>query len=249
MKTLDSDLVEPASAGFDELMPKTLRPGRLGQPDVDAVADGQETPAPPRPDHILPRLLGRWPAEMIIVDPQADRGGPSVTDDLDRTACLVVHDDHSFGGADPVYSNPDSLTQQLLRHRVLAVLEGDHRCVRRHPAGQPEHHRVRLVRHPVQPGAFLGQHLGRDPPGHPMRPPVHGVGELRARLLQLSEVTVGVAEVCTRWASDQPWRSSLSLDAAPRRVRRLASQYRYPVMPAERDRFPGSGPAPLHGQP
>ena len=70
------------------------------------------------------------------------------------------------------------------------MLEGHHRGVRRDPAGQPEHDRVRLVGHPVQPGPFLGQHLHRRPAGHPMHPAVHLRHELLARLLELGKRAV-----------------------------------------------------------
>ena len=75
-----------------------------------------------------------------------------------------------LAGPDAVGADPHLLTEQLLRHRVLAVFEGHHRRVRRHPAGQPEHDRVRLVGHPVQPGLFLGQHLRPAPAGSPDAP-------------------------------------------------------------------------------
>jgi hypothetical protein len=60
---------------------------------------------------------------------------------------------------------------------------------------------VGLVWDPVQPNPFLRDHLDRDPAGHPVHPVVHLGHELLARLLELGEQSVLVAQV--RVSGDQ----------------------------------------------
>ena len=109
---------------------------------------------------------------MLVVDPRAARLGPQVPGHLDRPLLADVHDDDLLVAAGAVHPHPHRLAEQLVRHRVLAALEGDHRGVRRDLPGHPERDRVRLRRHRVQPGPFLGEHLRRNPAGDPVHPGV-----------------------------------------------------------------------------
>ena len=149
----------PAAAASDS---QTRAPSPMARNSRSACAAG--------PHPVLAGLLGRRPAEVVVVDPRGAGRGPPMPGDLDRALVAVVDDDDLLVGAGAVGPDPHLLTEQVLRDGVLAVLEGHHRRVRRHPAGQPEHDRVRLVRHPVQPDPFLGEHLDRRPAGHPVHP-------------------------------------------------------------------------------
>ena len=102
-----------------------------------------------------------------------------VAGDLDRAGIADVHDHDLLA----VAAHPHRLPGQGVRHRVLAVLERDHRRVRRHRAGHPERGGVGMLGQRVQPGAFLGQHLRRDTAGHPVHPGVDLLAELGARRL------------------------------------------------------------------
>ena len=86
-----------------------------------------------------------------------------------------------------VAAHPHRLTDQPVRHRVLAVLEVDHRGVVGDRAGHPERGGERCRGQRVQPVPFLEQQLGRHPAGDPVRPGVDLGAERRARLLQLGE--------------------------------------------------------------
>ena len=132
-------------------------------------------------------------------------------------------------------------------HGVLAVFVAHHRRVRRHRPGQPEHDRVRLIGHPMQPDPFFGEHLDRDPAGHPMHPAVHLRHELLTRLLQLSKRGVLGAQVGV--GGNQVGLGDLHRRLHPTlggRVGRLTSQHGHPVMPAERDGLPVPDRHPGH---
>ena len=107
--------------------------------------------------------------------------------DFDRAVFADVDDDDLLVGADTVGADPDLLAEQLVRHRVLLALEGDHRGLGRHGAGQPERDGMRHGRQPVQTGLFLGEHFDRRPPGHPMGAGTDLHAERRARRLQFGE--------------------------------------------------------------
>ena len=115
----------------------------------------------------------------------------------------------------------------------------------RHPPGQPEHDRVRLVGHPVQPDPFLGQHLDRRPAGHPMHPAVHLRHELLARRLQLGERAVlarRLVSVGTRSALADLHRRLHPALARPGRPARRSTPS--PRSAGRTTPSPGSAPAP-----
>ena len=100
---------------------------------------------------------------MRIGDPRGSRRGLPVAGDLDRTGITDMHHHDLL----PVAARPYRLPAQGVRHRVLAVLERDHRGISRHRTGLPERGGVGVLGQRVQPGAFLDQHLRGDAPGHP----------------------------------------------------------------------------------
>lgn len=121
-----------------------------------------------------------------------------MTGDLDRSRRAHLHDDDLLvllAGSSPVDADPHGLTEQPSRDGVLATLEGDHRCGRRHGPGHPERDGVRGERNGVEAGVFLGEHLDRGPPRDPVHPRVDVVPELFARGLQVGERGVLLAQV------------------------------------------------------
>ena len=115
--------------------PRAARGGGLGQPQRRAVTERQER-------RLAAVVRGRGvrssaPAGAGGKCASATRGLPGVVllvaGDLDRATRPDVHDHDLLA----VAAHPHRLPDQGVRHRVLAVLERDHRGVRRRPCGSP----------------------------------------------------------------------------------------------------------------
>ena len=89
---------------------------------------------------------------------------------LHRPIRSDVHHDDLRAGSRTVGADLDGLAEQRMRHRVLPAFERHHRRGHRYLPHGPQHHRVRLVRHGVQAGTFLGARVGRCPPSIAVAP-------------------------------------------------------------------------------
>jgi len=115
--------------------------------------------------------------------------------DLDRTDRPDVDDDHRLLGAQAMNPHPHRRAEQMRWYGVLAAVEGHHRSLGSHGPGDPERDGVRDHRHRMQPGLFLGEHVGRGAAGDPVDPAVDVITELLTRHLELGERVVGVEQV------------------------------------------------------
>ncbi len=183
-------------------------------------------PGPGRP--------GRGGREVRVVDARRTRGRAVVAGDLDRPGRADVHDDHLLVGALAVDADPHALPAEGVRDGVLPAVQGHHRAAGRDGAGHPERDRVRARGHRVQPGLFVGEHLVRGPPRHPVDAGVDHVAELLAGSLEVGEGVVGAQQV--RLGRHEVGLGELDgvLTAALRgRVGRLAGVHGDPVVRCE----------------
>ena len=137
---------------------------------------------------------------------RATSTGPAVAD---------VDDDHLLVAAGAVDPDPHRLPEQLLRHRVLAVLEGRPSACSPRPAGSPRTPPCAAAPGPGAAGPLLVEHLGRHPAGHPMHPGVDLL--MNASHAASSSRERGVlrrAGWCP-WAPGRPWRASRSAPTRP----------------------------------
>ena len=124
--------------------PRAARGGGLGQPQPRARH--REPGTVPRQQFSRRGVRPSGPSARGGKCASATRGVPGVVrcvaGDLDRTGVADMHDHHLLR----VGPHPHRLPAQGVRHRIRAVLERDHRRVRRHRAGHPERRRCRGAR-------------------------------------------------------------------------------------------------------
>ena len=135
----------------------------------------------------------RW--EVLVDDARGAGRGPPMARDLDRASLADVDDDDLLAVPDALGAHPHRRPKQGVRDRVLARLEGHHRCVRRHDPGRPERHGVRGCGDRVQPGPFFGEHLDRRPLRDAVGAVVDLLAERHAGRLELGERGVGLEQV------------------------------------------------------
>ena len=145
--------------------PRAARGGGLGQPQPRPVTEGQEL--------FLGNSFRAWSPPQRPFGcggkcASATRGLPGVVrcvaGDLDRAGVADVHDHDLLAvAAAPTPSAPHRVCGTEYWPCSNATIGG----VRRHRAGHPERGGVGVRGQRVQPGAFLGQHLGRGRGGSP----------------------------------------------------------------------------------
>lgn len=106
--------------------------------------------------------------------------------DFDRTLGALVDNDDLLA-LNPVRADEHPCAGQVRGDGVLAILERHHRSVLRNRAGQPERHRVRGVRDPVQPRLLFDQHHRGLAASSPMLTVVDVIHECLAGRLELRE--------------------------------------------------------------
>jgi hypothetical protein len=179
---------------FGHLRPHPRHPGlaSLFQPQTRAGADGQEVPLGVAARHRGP-LQGRLGCRRVMarVDPGVSRGGHLVAGDLDGTGGAEMGD-HDLVS---VPADPHHLAGQMGWHGIHRPLPLDRRLVDPDGAGQSERGGVGMLGQRVQAGGFVGEHLDRGPPGHPVHPSVDRLAERHARRFERRPVRVVVEEV------------------------------------------------------
>jgi hypothetical protein len=116
------------------------------------------------------------------------------------------------------------------------MLEGDHGGVVGNAAGHPERSGVGQVGHLMQPGAFLDEHLGRNPAGHPVHPGVDLLHKRATCRLDVSEA--GVVGQQVRLGGHDVGLGQFDRVFHPAlggRIGGLTCQHRNAVVAAERD--------------
>ena len=75
-----------------------------------------------------------------------------------------------------LHTDEHLLVDQLVRHRVAGPAQRDHRLAGHHP-GVAERRDVRVGRHRMQTGLFLGEHVDRGPTRLPILAAVDPIAE------------------------------------------------------------------------
>jgi hypothetical protein len=185
--------------GLGHLHVDPLRSGRGGfkQPGPRAGADAQELCLRLGPGHgfVVAGHLFLVVREVFVQDRRGTRPGECVAGDLDRPAGADVHDHDLRVRAGPVEPGEHLSPEQMGRHGVLGVFEGDHGRVFRHPAPDPIGESMGCVRNAVQGRGLLGEHVDRAAAGDAVLARVDLVHERRAGRLEFGERGVGVPQV------------------------------------------------------